>query len=689
MAAERAKDLSKTGRGTLKVDVRTTNALPVEGAEVIIADSDGQTLYSLTTDAGGQTEGVPLDAPDKSTSLKPGGQAYETYTVAVSKEGYIPQTILGAEVFDTIASTQPVRLHPKYGSGLEIIDVPDNALKQKPPQVEQEGPAETRRPRVLQNVIIPPRITVHMGTPNNTSAKNISVSFPDYIKNVTASEIYATWPPASIEANVHAIISLALNRIYTEWYRSRGYNFDITNSTQYDQYYKEGQTIPDNISRTVDAIFNRYIRRVGYKEPLFSSFCNGTTSTCPGMSQWGTVSLANSGYSPINILKYYYGDNIELTQTNNISDVLTSYPGYTLSQGAQGPAVAQMQAFLNRIATNFPAISKVTPDGRFGPATAAAVRAFQKSQNMAQTGVIDKATWNKISFIYVAVTKLAELTSEGQRVGIGASPPSSVIRQGARGKDVVELQFLLSAIAAYYDSIPPIISDGSFGAATTSAVKAFQQTFRLASDGIVGPATWKKLYEVYKSLHIGGDSGASGIPPYPGTPISTGSRGSDVELVQTVLNILATRYPSIPKVTVDGIYGRRSAAQVAAFQQLFGLRADGVVDSATWNAIMNAYYSDAPSTPAAPPSAPAPPPSPPAAPPYPGRLLRQGSRGENVRTLQSYLNKWANTDASIPKITADGVFGRATRAAVIAAQRVFGLTRDGIVGPATWNAVVR
>ncbi len=716
------------GRGCLKVDVKAEDGRPLKDAKVAIADSAGQELCVCSTDCNGQTICVQLDAPDKSTAQKHGGMAYAVYTVTIEKEGYITQIIEGAEVFDGVASTQPATLRQGFArSGEEeTIDIPFNALKQASPQIEQKGPPDAAKgARILQNVVIPQKITVHMGVPNNASAKNISVGFADYVKNVTASEIYANWPPAAIEANVYAIISLALNRIYTEWYRSRGYNFDITNSTQYDQYYKEGQTIPDNISRVVDRVFNRYIRRVGHKEPFFSSFCNGTTSKCPGMSQWGTVSLANAGYSPINILKYYYGNDIELATANIVSDTLTSYPGYTLSQGSQGPDVEKIQEYLNRISADFPAIPKVTPDGWFGPSTAAAVKAFQKSQNLSQTGVVDRATWNKISFIYTAVTDLAELTSEGQHVGIGANPPSSIVSQGSKGKDVVELQFLLNAIGSYYDSIPALLRDGTFGPATTAAVKAFQTQFGMKADGIVGPATWNKLYEVYKSLGLGigggggtggggggtgggdgggnGDGGSGGgavnTPPYPGTALRKGSRGSDVERIQSLMNAISNTHPSIPKVIVDGVFGSRTEEQVVAFQRHMGLSADGIVGPATWNAIMNEYSADAPNAPAPnaplpPPSVPIPPPStpappPPSAPPYPGKLLKQGSRGEDVRVLQTYLNKWANIDSAIPRIKVDGVFGKATKAAVVAAQRGFGLARDGIVGPKTWNAVVK
>ncbi|MDR1735908.1 MAG: peptidoglycan-binding protein [Oscillospiraceae bacterium] len=574
------------GQGYLKIAAQTASgALPVEGAQVVIADHSGRTLYTLTTDSSGQTESVSLCAPDRSTTMQPGGEAYSTYNVTVSKDGFVTETVIGAEVLDTIHQTQPVYLNAHFegGGDAETIVVADNALKQESPQMQQSGPRLS--PRVLNDVIIPAAITVHMGDPNDAGAKNITVRFPDYVKNVVASEIYATWPQASLEANTYAIISLALNRVYTEWYRSRRYNFDITNSTRYDQYFKEGQTIPDNISQIVDRIYNQYIRRVGYKEPLFSSYCNGTTATCSGMSQWGSVTLANSGYSAVNILKNYYGNNIEIARTDKVSGVLSSYPGYPLSQGSVSAQVSRMQTYLNRIATNFPAIGKVSEDGKYSAATAAAVREFQGIFGLPQTGVIDQATWNKISYIYVAVTKLAELDSEGQRIGVGVSPPTVVLRRGASGADVVQLQFLLNAIGTYYPSIPPIAEDGAFGANTADAVRAFQRRFGLSADGIVGPATWKKLYAVYKSLGLG-TGGGGGVPPYPGTLLSRGSTGNDVRTLQTYINKLAETSPTVPKIGVDGIFGPKTEAAVTAAQKLLGLDPDGIAGPATWGAVV-------------------------------------------------------------------------------------------------------
>jgi peptidoglycan hydrolase-like protein with peptidoglycan-binding domain len=577
------------GQGTLRVSVTAADgALPVAGAQVAVSDAKGRVLYRLVTDADGLTEGVPLAAPGRETTLQPGGEAYAAYNVTVSKEGFVTAHIVGAEVLDALAQTQPVALTPRVdgGESEQTTVVSDNALKQDPPQRPQSG--GERPPRTLGAVVVPSRITVHMGVPTDASAKNLTVRFPDYIKNVVASEIYATWPEFALEANARAIISLALSRVYTEWYRVQGYPFDITNSTRFDQYYKEGQTIPDNISRLVDSIFDEYLRRPGHREPLFSSYCNGTTATCPGMSQWGTVGLANAGYPALSILKYYYGEDLETAQTDGVADMPASYPGYTLSQGNQGPLVARMQTYLNRIATNFPLIAKLVPDGQYGGATAAAVRTFQRIFGLSQSGAIDRATWNRISYIYLAVTKLAELQSEGQTVGVGKTPPTSVLRQGAQGGDVPQLQFLLNAVGAFYGEIPPVREDAAFDAATAQAVRAFQRRFGLNADGIVGPATWGKLYAVYKSLNLGGntDPAVPAAPPYPGVVLRQGMAGESVRLLQTYLNRLADRSPSVPHVTADGVFGRATRASVRAAQRLLGLTPDGLAGPATWAALV-------------------------------------------------------------------------------------------------------
>ena len=346
---------------------------------------------------------------------------------------------------------------------------------------------------------VPRTITVHLGLPNQW-AENVTVAFPDYVKNVASSEIYPTWEPAAIRANVLAIISFALNRVYTEFYPSQGYDFQITSTTQFDQKFIPGRNIFENISQLVDEIFNDYIRRQGFVEPLAAKFCNGTTSTCDGLSQWGSQELAQDGLNSMEILRYYYGDDIELVVDAPIQDLITSYPGAPLRLGSAGPEVSVVQAMLNRISQNYPAIPKVPATGAFGEATESAVRTFQRIFNLVSDGVVGKATWNKLSYLYASVTRLAELDSEGTSLGIGTVPPTSVLRPGSSGQDVITLQFLLNMAAEFNSTIPAPRQDGNFGSETQQSVVAFQRAQGLTPDGIVGPLTWQALYNTYLGI---------------------------------------------------------------------------------------------------------------------------------------------------------------------------------------------
>lgn len=375
----------------------------------------------------------------------------------------------------------------------------------------QEGPSGA--PYVLRQVVIPDPITVHLGPPSSAAA-NVQVSFPDYVKNVASSEIYPTWPASALTANIYAIITFALNRIYTEWYRSRGYGFDITNSPAYDQYFVHGRPIYDSISRIVDNIFDEYVRREGQTAPYFTSFCNGTTATCSGLSQWGTVTLAEQGLSPLDILRSYYPKDIEIAQTNIKTGILSSYPGSPLRMGSTGLDVQTIQSWLARIRRDYPAIPAITdPEGQFQNSTQAAVTKFQSIFNLAPDGIVGKSTWFKLSQIYTAVAKLSELNSEGNTLGIGTVPPSSVLRQGSRGQDVITLQYLLNVAAEYYPGIVAPAQDGIFGSGTQQAVIAFQRIMQLNADGIVGPLTWQALYDVY----LGADQNVPSPSPNPGT----------------------------------------------------------------------------------------------------------------------------------------------------------------------------
>ena len=346
---------------------------------------------------------------------------------------------------------------------------------------------------------IPQNITVHLGSPNS-DAENVTVSFSDYVKNVASSEIYPTWDESALRANILAIVSFALNRVYTEFYRSRGYDYDITNSTAFDQYFVKGRSFFDNVSRLVDELFNDYLRRPGFVEPLAAKFCNGTTVTCEGLSQWGSQYLAEQGYNSTEILENYYGD-VEIVSNAPIQGITTSYPGTPLRRGTTGPSVVTIQTALNRISQSYPAIPKIPAvDGIFGSRTEAAVRKFQEVFNLAPDGIVGPSTWYALVRIFVAVTRLAELRSEGQRFYANSWATTDPIEQGDRGIKVEHLQYMLSVLSAYIPEIPPLTIDGIFGNATRSAVIAAQRRFGLPQTGIVDFTTWDEIYDQFSGI---------------------------------------------------------------------------------------------------------------------------------------------------------------------------------------------
>lgn len=346
---------------------------------------------------------------------------------------------------------------------------------------------------------IPQRITVHLGSPSSNAA-NVTVSFSDYVKNVASSEIYPTWEEAALRANIYAIVSFALNRVYTEFYRSRGYDFDITNSTAYDQFFVNGRSFFTNISRIVDELFNDYLRRPGFVEPLAAKFCNGTTVTCEGLSQWGSQNLARQSYSTTQILRSYYG-NVEIVNNAPIQGITTSYPGTALRRGTSGPSVVTVQVELNRISQNYPAIPKISSvDGIFGAQTEAAVRRFQEIFDLTPDGIVGRATWYALVRYYIAVTRLAELRSEGQRFYANSWATTDPIEQGDRGVKVEHLQYMLSVLSQYIPEIPDISIDGVFGPATRNAVIAAQRWFDLPQTGIVDYDTWDEIYDQFSGI---------------------------------------------------------------------------------------------------------------------------------------------------------------------------------------------
>ncbi|MGM9648969.1 MAG: peptidoglycan-binding protein [Butyricicoccaceae bacterium] len=429
---------------------------------------------------------------------------------------------------------------------------------------------------------VPETITVHLGRPDEP-AENVTIPFPDYIKNVASSEIYPTWPESAIRANIYAQVSFALNRIYTEWYRSRGYPFDITNSTAYDQAFVFGRDIFDNIGSIVDELFNEYVVRGASVEPLFTQYCNGTTVTCEGLSQWGTVPLAEQGYSPYEILTHFYGDELSI-RTAPVRAPFESYPGIPLRLGTSSNEVRTLQLRLNRISANYPAIPKVTVNGIFDQDTENAVRAFQRIFQLTEDGIVGKETWYRIQYVFASVKRLAELNSEGLSLEDVSLQYTEQLSEGMTGTPVRILQYMLAVVGAYYPEVPYLSNiDGVFGPQTRDAVIAFQRLRGLTPDGIVGRETWNALYNTYITIYqnqqeyFGG-----GIPLYPGTNLLLGSRGDAVTQLQRMINELATVYPEIPTLPETGFYGEMTRDAVIAAQNLFGLEPTGITNYLTW-----------------------------------------------------------------------------------------------------------
>ena len=436
---------------------------------------------------------------------------------------------------------------------------------------------------------IPETITVHLGPPNS-SARNVTVPFIDYIKNVASSEIYPTWPENALRANIYAQITFALNRIYTEWYRSRGYDFDITNSTAYDQAYVPNRDIYDNISALADELFNTYVRKQGTVEPYFTQYCNGTTVTCNGLSQWGTVALAESGATPYEILTNYYGDDIDLVRDAPVRPLDQSYPGTPFRIGSSGRDVLLLQIRLNRISADYPAIPKIFPlDGVFGAETDAAVREFQRIFNLSEDGIVGPATWYRINAIYTAVKRLAELNSEGLTFDeLGQQFPGP-LRYGDTGIPVRIVQYYLAVIGQFYNTVNSPAINGTFDEATQDAVRAFQAASGLTVDGIVGDQTWNAILDAYYGILDSIDNLTLPVKLFPGTLLVQGSRGEYVSVLQEYLSYIADTFSEIPKLPVTGVFGTQTDRAVRAFQELFGLTPDGRVSPLTWNSIAGVY----------------------------------------------------------------------------------------------------
>lgn len=404
-------------KGKLQINVTSTLGLiPIPDATVTISYTGvpDVTVERLSTDSSGQTEEIELSAPPLEYSVEPSEvMPYSEYNIQVDAPGYESVMISGTEILPDVTALQPIQMTPieTADENEETIVIPGHTLYEEyPPKIPEDEikPMDESGEIVLSRVVIPEYVVVHDGVPNDSTAPNYYVRYRDYIKNVVSSEIYATWEENAIYANTLAILSFTLNRVYTEWYRNKGYNFTITSSTAYDQKWMYGRNIYENVDRVVDSIFANFLSRPGVRQPIFTSYCDGRRVTCDGLSQWGSQYLANEGYTPIEIIRYYYGSDMYINSADSISGVPSSWPGYNLTIGSTGEKVRQMQAQLNRIAQNYPAIPTIVVDGIFGPATAEAVRTFQRIFNLPQSGIVDFPTWYSISNIYVGVSRIAE-----------------------------------------------------------------------------------------------------------------------------------------------------------------------------------------------------------------------------------------------------------------------------------------
>ena len=577
-------------RGRLEVTVLTAEGGILEGATVILTGSGRGSMTGISDSAGVVLFSVPTGSVANSYTPNPRERPYETVDLRIIIRGYITVSIIGEQIFPNQTTRQTVNMDALTGTPNElekIIIIPEHQLYTNrtsgtPPRAE----AVQTIAEVPRQVVVPQNIRVHLGPPGSNS-RTVTVPFIDYIKNVASSEIYPTWPTNSLIANVIAQVSLALNRIYTEWYPSQGYDYDITSSTAYDQYYVHERGIFEAIDTVVDGYFTNYLARQNHLEPLFAEYCDGANTVCDGMSQWGTVSLARKGNTPLQILQYYYGNRVELRTAPVQETAPESYPG-ELQQGNASADVLRLQNQLNRVAVAFPSIPFILPaTGRFESSTALAVRAFQRLFRLNETGVVDRETWYRIRYIYNAVKKLAELGSEGEFPQTDAFPGTD-LSTGTRGTEVLRIQRYLQYISSKLgtDTIPGVEADGIYGDETASAVRLFQIYYGLVQTGTVNEATWNAIVTTFFAL---GGGEESSLPPYPGTHLRRGSRGEDVRWLQTMLNAVSTVDLGMPMLAVDGIFGPATESNVRRYQRNYGLAEDGIAGPLTWESLTKEY----------------------------------------------------------------------------------------------------
>ncbi|MBQ2897134.1 MAG: peptidoglycan-binding protein [Clostridia bacterium] len=555
---------------------------------------------------------------------------------------------------------------------------------------------------------IPEYITVHLGPPDS-NARNVTLSFPDYIKNVASGEIYPTWPESALRANIYAQISYALNRVYLEYYRSRGYDFDITSTTALDQSFEEGRNIFENISLIVDEIFNSYIKREENLEPLAAKFCNGTTTTCEGLSQWGSVDLANQGLGAYDILTNYYGDDIVLVEDVAIDGISESYPGTPLRRGDSGFNVIVIQRSLNGISNNYPAIPKINPvNGVFDENTENAVRKFQEIFKLTVDGIVGRVTWYRLVELFVGIKRLSELESEGVRLSefptVNGTVQTSAkiaktieqttqntLRIGSTGRQVWNLQFILQFLSYFYPTALPTNLTGVYTEATANSVRAMQKEFNLPQTGEADDKTLEALYNAYITI---ADyltlrepfENQYWLKPFSGRVLLRGETSEDVREIQRHINYIS-RYggSGVKEVSQTGVFGPLTAQSVSRIQDIAGLSQSGAVESATHSAIRSQSF-DAISTVNSKPRQ------------YPGFTLSRGDSDSDLRQnnktistpvmhAQQKLRRISN-DKEIPVIIPNGIFGDDTEQAVIIIQNDGGLEPNGVIDYDTWEYIV-
>ena len=436
--------------------------------------------------------------------------------------------------------------------------------------------------------IVPNNITVHLGKPDE-AVKNVSVSFTDYISNVASSELYPTWTKEALEANIYAIISFAMNRIYNEWYRSKGYNFDITSSSLYDQTFIENRSTYENINNIVEDIFNNYVVKNNQVQPYFTRYCDGRKSTCDGLSQWGSVSLANQGKKSIDILKYYYGNDISIFQDAPVGDVEEGYPGYEVGFGSAGNPVLLIQRDLKRIRRNYPAIPNISNTlGIYDEETVQAVKKFQEIFSLPVTGVVNKATWYKIKYIYTSVKKLSDLYSEGLSENEATFLYEDELNYGDTGIEVEHVHYFLDALAFLDPDIPRLPLNSIYNNNTITVVEAFQQKYGLPVTGVFTYRDWKILKEIYQKI-------LKSYPKeyqtyindlYPDYFLVRGSSGEDVLRFQRYLLAICRYDHSIPGVRVNGVFDELTEKSVYKLQKDNGLEQNGIVGPVLWKKVV-------------------------------------------------------------------------------------------------------